>query len=445
MVANLPEQFYIEDDNPLLFSTIKKTKMNNYNKALTLIFILIQLISTAANSQTTAITTAVPFLLISPSPEANGQGCTSVSRISDDPYAIYFNPAHLGLSSTQSNAMFSFYPSKTMWLPGLGLNDLTYNALVLCGGTNLEEYLSIPLSVGVAYTRVDLNLGTFNRTSSTGPQIVGTFNGEEHNDAFSLGVGLDIGVKLAMGITFRRVESNLGNSGAGQEQGSGSASAWSRDYGFIINVPIVDLTCKKSELMTGIAPIFDLSFGSALTNVGGKMTYIDKAQADPLPRNISIGTTLEIGFKFTRTDHKLLSFTWSRQSDNLLVGRDNLGSFYREGYGDVDFFKNLVQGKRTETIDLSQGWQIGFAEILYIRGGSFVGTGNRSFTTEGLGLRLSGIFKLLQDIEAEKSSELLYIVEHFDIRYDQSDYETTETGHPLDNTEFSSLSIIVKL
>jgi len=81
--------------------------------------------------QSTAVSTAVPFLLINSSPDANGQGCTSISRISDDPYAINFNPAHLGLSSTQTNAMFSFYPTKTLWLPGLGLEDLTFNALFL--------------------------------------------------------------------------------------------------------------------------------------------------------------------------------------------------------------------------------------------------------------------------------------------------------------------------
>ncbi len=419
--------------------------MNYCNKMLTLIVVLIQLISTPANSQSTVITTAVPFLQISPSPEANGQGCTSVSRTSDDPFAIYFNPAHLGISSIQSNIMFSFYPSKTMWLPGLGLNDLTYNALVLSGGANLEEYLSLPLSVGIAYSRVDLNLGSFIRTSPYGPDVIGTFTGEEHNDAFSLGVGLDIGIKVALGISFRRTESNLGNFGAGTEQTSASVSAWSRDYGLLINAPIVDLVTNESELIAGITPICDLSFGSALTNIGDKISYVDRNQTDPLPRNISIGTSLEFGFKYTRTDHKLISFTWTRQSDNLLVGRDTTGnSFYREMFGDIDFFKNIVQGKRTETIDLSQGWQVGIAEIIFIRGGSFVGTGNRSFTTEGLGLRLSGILKLLQDIKVE-SNELSYIAGHFDIRYDQSEYNTTETGHPLDNTEFSSLTIVVKL
>lgn len=391
-------------------------------------------------------TTAVPFLLISSSPEANGQGCTSVSRISDDPYAINFNPAHLGLSSAQSNAMFSFYPTKTKWLPGLGLDGITFNTIVFSGGINLEKYSTLPVSIGVAYSRVDLNLGEFNRTNSSGPEIIGTYNAEEHSDAFSVGFGLDLGVRIAMGLTFRRIESNLADQGAGQEQGSGSSSAWSRDYGLLINAPIVDLVTKKSEFMTGIAPIFDLSFGTALTNIGEKMVYIDKAQADPLPRNISIGTTIELGFKLTRTDHKLLSFIWSRQADNLLVGRNQNGSsYYRDIFGDIDFFKNIVQGKRTETIDLSQGWQIGIAEIVFIRGGSFVGTGNRSFTTDGIGLRLSGFLKLLQGLEIEKSSELSFIAEHFDIRYDKSDYKTTERGHPLDNTEFSSLTIIVKL
>jgi len=394
--------------------------------------------------QSTAVSTAVPFLLINSSPDANGQGCTSISRISDDPYAINFNPAHLGLSSTQTNAMFSFYPNKTLWLPGLGLEDLTFNAFVFSGGINLEKYTTWPVSIGIAYSRVDLNLGQFNRTSSS-PDIVSTFTGEEHHDAMSVGFGLDLGVRLAIGITFRRIESKLADFGAGQEQGSGSASAWSHDFGFLINVPIIDLTAKKSELIPGIAPLFDLSVGSALTNVGGKMAYIDKAEADPLPRTISIGTTIELGFKYTRTDQKLLSFTWSRQSDNLLVGRGNPASFYRGGFGDIDFFKNIVQGKRTETIDLSQGWQIAIAEIVFIRAGSYVGTGNRSFTTEGLGWHLSGFLKLLQGLVVEKSKELSFIAEHFDIRYDRSDYKATENGQPIDNTGFSSLTIIVKL
>jgi hypothetical protein len=391
-----------------------------------------------------AIATAVPFLLINPSPDANGQGCTSISRISDDPYAINLNPAHLGFSSIQTNTMFSFYPNKTLWLPGLGLDDLTFNAFVISGGINLDKYTSWSVSIGIAYSRVDLNLGTFYRTFA-GPDIVGTFTGEEHHDALSIGFGFDLGVRLAIGITFRRIESNLGDFGAGQERGTGNSSAWSRDYGLLINVPLVDLVAKNSELIPGITPIFDLSLGTALTNTGDKMIYIDRAQTDPLPKTISLGTSLEFGLRYARTNQKLLSFTWSRQSDNLLVGRDNQNYFYRGGFGDIDFFKNIVEGKRTETIELSQGWQIGIGEIVFVRGGSYDGTGERFFTTEGFGLRLSGFLKLLQGLEIEKSSDLSSVADHFDLRYDQSEYHTSEWNHPLDTTRFSSLTITIKL
>jgi hypothetical protein len=385
--------------------------------------------------------TAFPFLLINPSPDANGQGCTSISGVSDDPYAINLNPAHLGFSSTQTNVMFSFYPTKTLWLPGLGIDDITFNSRVFSSGINLEKYTPWPISIGIAYSRVDLNFGPI----SPGPDILGNFTGEEHHDALSIGFGFDLGVKLAIGITFRRIESNIPDRGAGQEQWDGSGSAWSRDYGLLINVPLIDLAAKESELITGIAPLCDLSFGTALTNIGNKMDYINRAQPDALPRTISIGTTIELGFKFIRTDQKLLSVTWSRQADNLLVGRDNVQSFYRSGFGDIEFFKNIVQGKRTENIDLSQGWQIGIAEIVFIRGGSYDGTGYRSLTTEGFGLHLSGFLKLLQGLDFDKSNKLSFAADHFDIRYDQSEYHTSEWNHPLDNTRFSSLTIIIKL
>jgi hypothetical protein len=39
----------------------------------------------------------VPFLLIHPSPEANGRGNTAVAFLSDNPIATLANPAQLGI------------------------------------------------------------------------------------------------------------------------------------------------------------------------------------------------------------------------------------------------------------------------------------------------------------------------------------------------------------
>ena len=385
-------------------------------------------------AQTTAISTAVPFLLISSSPESNGQGTASVSRQTDDPFVVNFNPAHLG--GMQNNFSVSFYPTKTNWLPGLGLKDLTYNSYVFCGKTNLNEYLSVPLSIGIAYSRVDLNLGTFNRTSSTGPDIIGTYNGEEHNDAFSLGVGWDIGIKLAMGITFRRIVSNL--------EGGVNASAWSRDYGLLMNVPIAELITKKPELIAGIAPLFDFSFGTALTNMDGTISYFDKAQADPLPRNISIGTSIVLGLNLIKIDSKIITFSWSRQADNILVGRNQDGSSYYRGiFGDLSFGKNIIQGKWTDAVKISQGWQIGLGEFIYIRQGSYQGGGFNYIKTDGLGISTSGLFKFLS-LGAEGNTFINQLSDHFDLHYDQSNYDTNELDSPSNSTKFSSLSLFIK-
>lgn len=406
---------------------------------------LILFISCHALAQISVVTTGVPFLLISPSPEANGQGCNSVSRITDDPFAINFNPAHLGLSSFQNYIMISFYPTKTNWLPGFGFDDLTFNTTVLSCGFNLEKYTDLPLSIGVAYSKIYLDYGTFTLTLYN-PTRFGTYHPEEHNDALSLGIGINLIAKIALGVTFRNIESNLAPFGIGQEGGRAHASGQTQDYGILVCLPLKEIFTKEWELAPGISPIFDLSFGSALTNVSEKkMVYIDKAQADPFPRNISLGTAIDIGLNFTRTNHKLLSFTWSRQADNLLVGRNGSTSYYRGGFGDLDFMKNIIQGKRTETIDLSQGTQLGIAEIVFIRWGSFVGTGNLSFTTKGNGLRASGFFKLLRGLGVVESTLLSFLIDHFDLRYDQSEYHTTEIGHPLDNTKFSSVSIVLHL
>lgn len=390
------------------------------------------------------VTTSVPFLLISPSPEGNGQGTTSVSRITDDPYAVIYNPAHLGLANVQTNIMFAFYPTKTNWLPGFGLSDLTYNCKVISGGITLGKNTTFPISIGYAYSRVDLNLGKFNITGPNGPEVIGTFNAEEHADAYSIGIGIDFGIKAALGSTSRRIVSNLAPFGTAEEYSSGSAKAWAYDFGFLLQIPVTKLIKKESEIIPGILPICNISLGTAVTNVGGRITYIDPAQADPLPRNISLGTTVELGLVSSRIGLKLITLSWSRETANLLVGGDSLGRYYRGGFGDIDYFENIVLGKRTTTIDLSQGWEIGILETACIRGGSFEGTGNRSFSTSGYGLRTTGFFKILKGLTYSDGSIFPIIFSHLDIRYDTSLYEAKDPDNPLASTRFSSITLTVR-
>lgn len=391
-------------------------------------------------------TTSVPFLLFNPSPEGNGQGAITVARMSDDPYAVISNPAHLGMSSAQTNVAFGFYLTKSSAPLLFGLEDFSYNATVVSCGLNLGEWIARPLSIGIAYSRVKLDLGTYNRTGPSRPEVIGTFDMEEHADAISIGAGVDLGVRLALGMTFRRIISNLAPFGAGNEAGSGSAKAWSYDYGLLLDIPVPRILKKDPEIFPGIVPVFDVSLGTALTNVGGKLVYIDPAQGDPLPRAISLGATIELGIELSRTGHKLLTFAWSRQSDVMLAARDTSGlSYYLSEFGDLNLLDNFVKGRRSKTVSLSNGWEIGIAEMIFVRGGSSDGMIQRSFSASGIGIRASGFFKLLQGLGVSGSEALSWIISHLDVRYDQSEYDVAESSDPPPFTKYSSLAIVIKL
>jgi hypothetical protein len=387
------------------------------------------------------IPTAAPFLEISPSPEANAQGSSSVARITDDPYAINFNPAHLGLTSNQPYAMVSFYPTKVQWLPAQELFNIKYHSYAMSGGMNLEEYLNFPLSVGIAYSRVYFDFGNFAYTIDS-PTPLGYYHPEEHSDVLSLGLGVDVGVRVAIGISFRKIESNLYPSGARGEQGSGNGSAWTRDYGLLVDIPVIKLLDPEMLLMPGVAPMCHVSFGTALTNVGDKMVYIDESQADLFPRNISVGTSLEFGIKHIGAHANLFTFTWSRQADDQLIRSNSSGPYYQGLFGDLDPIENIVQGKWTSNVKISQGWQLNLCDILFVRGGSFKGGGYELISTSGFGISTSGIFKFLQVVH-ENNEVISYIVDHVVLQYDQSEYSTRESIHPLNGTDFSSLSLKV--
>ena len=161
----------------------------------------------------------VPFLLISPDPAANGWGEISTAVVSDNPMATIFNPGQLGLFSLDSYFSAGTYVPKTQWLPGFHQSDLTYDVTAVNAGVNLARQfdLDLPISLGIGYSRVYLDLGTFIRTSTSGPQPLATFNAHEKAEAFSVAVGIDYFVRLGVGMSFNNIVSVLSPIGTEQE------------------------------------------------------------------------------------------------------------------------------------------------------------------------------------------------------------------------------------
>jgi hypothetical protein len=61
--------------------------------------------------------------------------------------------------------------------------------------------------------------------------------------------------------------------------------------------------------------------------------------------------------------------------------------------------------------------------------------------TSGFMITSRGLMKWIDHITDENT--ISYIAKHFEISYAHSEYETSEEGHPLDNTKFSGITISV--
>jgi hypothetical protein len=400
---------------------------------------------------------AVPFLLIAPAPTTNGWGgvCTAVA--SDDPIATYVNPGQLGLFSQNAYFAASTYAPKTQWLPRYGIADLTYNAGAVNAGVNLEKTfgLRLPLSFGVGYSRVYLTLGTFAVTNPNSPQPTGRFESWEKSECFSMGTGLDYYVRLGVGVNFETFASHLSSIGTEAEAATGIADGSATDIGVLLEVPIIDIVGKAKgapvTLGHGISPLANVSVGYAYQNHGSSITYVEAAQSDPLPRNAILGISAEIGLVADAGTHplKLISFTLAREAEDLLVVRNADGtSGYQSGLGDISFFKHLVEGRLddNERPALHKGWQLGFGELFFLRGGSFTESPNygaRNYTTSGYGFRLGGLFRLLTAVDADMRSDsiLSFLAAHLDLGYDHAEYGPHAT---LGGTKFDAITLVIR-
>jgi hypothetical protein len=324
-------------------------------KIIVVLFIFGLFFSNIAQAQTTTQTTAVPFLLIVPDSRAGGMGETGVA-IPDNVWAVFWNPAGLAFQNGSELGM-----THTNWLPGLGLSDIW-----IAHAAYKQPVEELDGVVGGQLTY--LNLGQFNRTSPIGPEIIGTFTGYEL--ALSATYGTKLSEQLGIGTSIRIIYSHLAPFGAAQEQGSGTSTGFCFDIGLLYR------------------PIFlekSLSFGTSLSNIGPNMSYVDRAQADPLPMNLRLG----IAYKVLQSEFNNL--TVNIDVSRLLVARwgANSDEFYKA------FFTTWTQGNISEQIrrfdsGLGMEYWYGSPKLVAIRAGYFYEDpreGNRKFMTFGAGIR----------------------------------------------------------
>jgi hypothetical protein len=236
-------------------------------KALFKLTAMIMLIgaTVSVNAQTAnsinVVTTAVPFLRISPDARSGGMGDVGIATI-PDANSIFWNLSKIPFAKSPSAISLTYTP----WLKGLDLNDVY---LVSAAGYHqLDELQAI--SGSIRY----FSLGNIQFTDNLGNDLQ-TYRPREF--AIDAGYSRKLSDKLGLGISLRYINSNLasGQSASGSTYKTGTAVAG-------------DISLFNDGSEGGTTSGFN--WGVAISNLGSKISYTnDASERDFIPANLGLG------------------------------------------------------------------------------------------------------------------------------------------------------------
>ena len=264
--------------------------------------------------QLNTITTAVPFLLISPDARGGALGETGVST-SPDENSIHWNPAKLAFTEGSGGLSLTYSP----WLRSL-VSDLSLS--YVSGYYRIDKR-----SVAAASLRY-FSLGDITFTNSSG-QVTGNFTPNEY--AVDFAYGLQLSEQFSFGMALRYINSNLTNGQIVQGQDTRPGRSVAAD---------VSAYYFKDDLTIGD---YDGVFraGVNFSNIGAKMSYTNDDEDDFLPANMKIGSSLTLDFD----DYN--SMTFIGEVNKLLVPTPPI--FLTNSDGDIirdsDGNATIVSGK----------------------------------------------------------------------------------------------------
>ena len=231
------------------------------------------------------VTTAVPFLRISPDARSGGMGDAGIAT-TPDANSAFWNRAKIPFAVSKAAVSVSYTP----WLKGLGLNDVYLASLT--GYYHLDETQAI--SGSLRY----FSLGNIEFTDINGGSI-GSNRPREFG--FDLGYSRKLSDNLGLGIAIRYINSSLANGNFnGQTYKPGSAVAG-------------DISLFHDG--TGGDPnASGLNWGVTFHNLGSKISYTNDAQQkDYIPANLGLGIS------YTKVFDEMSKANFALDINKLLV------------------------------------------------------------------------------------------------------------------------------
>lgn len=263
---------------------------------------------------------AVEYLLFSNSARANGMGATVIT-LADEQSAL-FNPGAMGVFHLDHNLALAG-PSSTKWLkrvlPGLRLKSIGVSAgFAVRGGINADRNSST-IGLSAAIFKTTFKYPEIRRTSAIGNPL-GTETPLEKSRNYTLAVGVDKGWRAGLGVTYKRVTSELALIGAGATTGVGAGNANVFDLGFYFEAPLHKLSRTPTHTESGVRLInYRLTPALALVraNVGSQISYIDPDQPSPLPEVTRIGLAVTSGVNRGHASLASLRLAYEAEFDHV--------------------------------------------------------------------------------------------------------------------------------
>jgi hypothetical protein len=312
------------------------------------------------------VTTAVPFLRISPDARAGAMGDAGIA-VSPDPNAQYWNVAKMPFTDKK----FGLSATYTPWLKDL-VPDIFLAYLAGYGkfGANDENAISASMRY--------FSLGNINYTDVSGNPI-GTGMPREYS--FDAGYSRKLSEYLSTGLSFRYIHSAIA-SGVSYVPGGSNyrpGNAFAADLGVYYTKKF-----EKDEVRSNT-----LSLGAVASNLGSKISY-NSTRKDFIPMNLGIGAA------FTSQLDAYNKITVALDLNKLLVpiltyaGNDTTVGVV------TGIFKSFSTGDQLKEINVSLGAEYWYQNTVAFRAGYFYedkDNGDRQYFTCGLGVKYN-VFQL---------------------------------------------------
>lgn len=322
-------------------------------------------------SENKAITTAVPFLMISPDSRHGALGDAGVA-LADNSNAIYWNTSALAFATKKQGYGLSYTPWLRNLVPDVNLGFVSgYNKISDRAGT-------------IAYSLTYFSLGEIQMTDISGNPI-GTAGPNE----FSVAVGYTnlITEKMSVGINLKWINSNLAAGSSAGLNTAKPANSVAADANYTYNTDfILGGGPKAKQTGEGGLPV-RFRFGVNAQNLGAKMRYIQTgSQRDFIPSN------LKVGYSFKTQIDKYNSIALVNDFNKLMVPSAGGSAQIPLLEGIFGSFSDATGGMAEEIreINTSLGAEYWYNDLFAIRGGYFnehKTKGNRKYATVGAGIK----------------------------------------------------------